>query len=221
MLFIINNYYINIMSKQQVHKKTLSMSSDTMSTSSNTEEDTQISTDNGQLIFTENDKNKSKSDILLPISKVTGKPKRKYVRKNKSVFKKNKNTKNISKNAELDEIIKSQLASTKDVKNIMMNNKIIREKIETVERIFELYPNLKKNKKTIINYVLDKKQSEQEEHILEMINFNNRDIYIDKFGNIINDQLKLIGFYIIDQQTHKNKYLIFDDIKKLTSKIQI
>jgi len=103
---------------------------------------------------------------------------------------------------------------------LTQKNTAIRERLITVDLILEIYPNLKKDKKKIVDNVLGKKETPKKSYIIEMLNLPNKKLYKDTFGNIINENADLVGFWIDD--IHNSScitVLFFDDIKNIKIKL--
>jgi len=103
---------------------------------------------------------------------------------------------------------------------LTQKNTAIRERLITVDLILEIYPNLKKDKKKIVDNVLGKKETSKKSYIIEMLNLPNKKLYKDTFGNIINENADLVGFWIDD--IHNSScitVLFFDDIKNIKIKL--
>lgn len=103
-------------------------------------------------------------------------------------------------------------------KEIVKKNSIIKERILTIEKILEIYPNLKKDKKSIVDHVLGKKEVQKKCYILEKINVKNKNVYRDEQGNVINDKIELIGFWE-QEKNGRIKYMFFSERKNLKAKM--
>jgi hypothetical protein len=114
-----------------------------------------------------------------------------------------------------DNLLKSQ-------KEIIKKNIVIKEKIIIVDKIVELYPNLKRDKQYILDYVLDNKLFQKKSDVLEKLNIKNKNIYMDSSGNLIDKNIKLVGFWKNIKDENENnliKYIFFDETKKMKNKI--
>lgn len=93
-------------------------------------------------------------------------------------------------------------------------NKIIMEKISTVEKMIEMYPKLKKDKNKIIDNILQNKIKETNKYKeinykLQKININGLLCYRDNENNVIDNNLNLIGLYkILSDNIYE--YILFD-----------
>lgn len=113
---------------------------------------------------------------------------------------------------------------TNQQKHIIQKNSIIKERLLAVDKILELYPNLKKDKRSIINNVLGKQELQKKTYVIEKINVKNKSIYKDSFGNLIDENVNLVGFWTesVDTDNKEKKipiYHFFNEIKKIKTKI--
>jgi hypothetical protein len=91
-----------------------------------------------------------------------------------------------------------------------------------VDKILELYPNLKKDKKIIVNNVLGKREVQKKDYVLEKLNIKNKSIYKDTFGNLMDANVNLVGFWsevIGPDKSFDIVYHFFDNIKKIKTKL--
>lgn len=102
---------------------------------------------------------------------------------------------------------------TEKQKLMIQRNVLIRERLATIDKILELFPNLKKDKLMIVDNVLGKKPEIKKDYILEKINLKGKNFYKDMDGNIINENVDLVGFHIIID--NNPKFMFFNDIKKI------
>ena len=86
------------------------------------------------------------------------------------------------------------------ISNKMNNNKfkngLDKEKVDIIEKIFEIFPDLKDEKQYILNDYKRKNQIHNDnanEIILEEFIFNEKTYYTDKFNNIWDESAELIG----------------------------
>lgn len=112
-----------------------------------------------------------------------------------------------------------QLESDDQTENniLLKKNNVVRERLIAVNKIFEMYPNLKKDKNMIINNVLDKKEKKIEETILEKVKYSDIDFLRDQTGCLLDFNAKLIGIYIENQKEYK--YFLFEDTQKIIKSI--
>lgn len=166
------------------------------------------------LCFTDEDKDLISNDFCLE--------------KDKLLKKKQSKKKKVDKIDKVDKVEKFEEDGTYDLSNqqkdIIQKNSIIKERLLAIDKILELYPNLKKDKRLIVNNVLGGKQEAQKkEYIVEKINVkSNKSVYKDTFGNLIDSDVNLIGFWSEYTTPDKNTKIVFhffDDIKKIKSKI--
>lgn len=93
-----------------------------------------------------------------------------------------------------------------DLSNMMQlnptdKNAVIRERLFTIEKIIEMYPNLKKDKDYIIDNIMNKKEEKPNTYILEKIIINKNAYYKDPYGFIIDSDTKMVGLYTNTQTT--------------------
>jgi len=154
------------------------------------------------ITFTDNYENLSGEPILLSKTK-----------KMPTSFskKKIKNEKQKSTDSEFEQLDDKN-------KNIIDKNNDTKQRLIAVEKIIELYPALKKDKKQIIDAVLDRNISKANEYVLEKIIFKGKQFYKDFRGNIIDDKLDVIGIYTFDDDSCT--YYFFDEFKKLKARLE-
>lgn len=70
-------------------------------------------------------------------------------------------------------------------------------KLDIVEKLINLYPQLKKDKSIIIDNVLNNKKQIENNYILEKIQISENTYYIDPHGFIVNPNLQIVGYYIL------------------------
>lgn len=153
---------------------------------------------NNILSFTDDDKDLMSDDLKLNKKK---KPKLRELEKPESKF--------------IHDLSENQ-------KQIIQKNSIIKERLLTIDKILDLYPNLKKDKRLIINNILGKQEVQKKNDVLEKLEITNKSIYKDSHGNLMDTNVNLTGFWTEkinqDKQT-TYKYYFFDDIKKIKNKI--
>lgn len=94
-------------------------------------------------------------------------------------------------------------------KNISIN-----EKIEIIDRIIYMFPDLEKHRMEIINDILTFKKYQKEEYVLERFYIGNKKYYKDKYHCILDEDANLVGswkctkgeyqYYIHDENKYKN-----------------
>lgn len=104
-------------------------------------------------------------------------------------------------------------------KCIIEKNNDTTQRLIAIDKILELYPQLKKDKKQIMDVVLDKKINRMNEHVLEKLVFKGKNFYKDESGSIINEKLEVVGLYTIDDSVHQS-YYFFDELKKFKARIE-
>lgn len=83
------------------------------------------------------------------------------------------------------------------MKIMAAKNLATKERMYTIEKIFELYPNLKKDSEMIKNHVLGLKgRRDLNEMVLDKIVIDGVSYYIDKRYNILNVDTELVGCYV-------------------------
>lgn len=101
---------------------------------------------------------------------------------------------------------------TQNDKDTFEKNTMINERLITIEKIIELYPNLKKDKHLITNYVLNKTETKINETVLNRIIINGQTYYYGADNNIIDGDVNLVGIVAIEK--NEKKFILFSDIKK-------
>lgn len=128
-----------------------------------------------------------------------------------------KEIKIINKNESSIEL--SELSN--DMKDILLKNAIIKERLVAIEKILTMYPNLKKDKRAILECVLGQKQIQRKHDILEKIINTNKNIYKDEFGNILDEKVNLIGFVYKEKDTSgkiATSYIYFNEVENIKIK---
>lgn len=84
-------------------------------------------------------------------------------------------------------------------------NHIIKEKLAIVDKFYKKYPHLKKDKTDFVKEILYKNEKKEKtmtqkfidlnEYVVEKITIEGKTFYKDEFNNLVNDKLKLAGFY--------------------------
>jgi hypothetical protein len=86
-----------------------------------------------------------------------------------------------------------------------MTNKLTKmEKIDIVDLFIELYPDISRDREILINTILGIIKRPNK-YILERFDHLNNTYYIDKFGVIIDKNLKFCGCYIDISETRETK----------------
>jgi len=101
--------------------------------------------------------------------------------------------------------------------NIVKKNISIKDKLMTIDKIIEMYPNLKKDRDTIVNNVFGKKEQKVDTFVLEKVSFKDVSFYRDPDGNLIDVNMKLIGMYVETETDYI--YYLFDDVINANKKI--
>lgn len=79
------------------------------------------------------------------------------------------------------------------VDEISEKNKIVNIKLDVIDRIISMYPQLKKDKIFIINKILCKKDVKDDNYVLDKFIYNNIDYYRDQYGYILNSNATVVG----------------------------
>jgi len=128
---------------------------------------------------------------------------------------------NLENDFNILDIVKSDTSSDNVSLNLQNNNILIKkneninERLKTLNIIFNMYPSLRKDKDTIINTILEKKENKYEAYIVEKIDGLPFNAYVDEYCNIIDSDLNLIGI----TSKSKDKHYFFNDIKITFDKI--
>jgi hypothetical protein len=96
---------------------------------------------------------------------------------------------------------------------IKEKHKVIVEKLSVVDKFYKKYPHLKKDKKDFVKEILDepskKNHNNPQDYILEKIFLENNIYYRDNYNNVVDPNLKLVGFY--QNQGKIYKYILFNN----------
>lgn len=169
-------------------------------------------------------KNKNKPIIENKIWKKQ-KSKKSFLMSNSFCFTDEKNSESNSETIKSDS--KSDpipISKKKEMQtNIIEKNNVIKERLVAIDKILEMYPNLKKDKREMVTHVLGKQPVEKELYIVEKIDVKNTNAYMDNFGNLIDPNANLIGFWTeiqTNSESGKEKqFAFFNEIKKITTRI--
>lgn len=143
----------------------------------------------------------------------------------KEVFKSKKQEKKKKVNKEFERPtneIEEYEELNEQQKDMIKKNTIIKERILTIEKLLEMYPNLKKDRKIILDCVLGKKEIQKKCDVLEKLNVKEKNVYKDESGNILDDKINLIGFWFKEKDnTGKDvvSYMFFSEVKRVKAKI--
>lgn len=102
--------------------------------------------------------------------------------------------------------------SESDIDKMFRKNMIINERIIVIDMMLKLYPQLEKDRKYIIEKILFTAEQKIEQCVLDKITINNNVFYKDSQGYIIDANVCVVGICV--QENNKNKYIVFDEIKK-------
>lgn len=87
------------------------------------------------------------------------------------------------------------------------------DKIEIVDKIINMLPEIKKKRTYIINQILTPKNPVNDEYILEKITVNGKFYYRDKYRSIMDNKGDLVGVWEWDFNRGNFNYYIFADEK--------
>lgn len=155
---------------------------------------TETETDNSNNSHSERKSLKKKTELVFGNkTKKIDKFKKKYVKKEKK--------------EKVKKLTKKTLRNI-DIENI---------KIQTIDKIIEMFPRLRKQKSDILLVVLNNKEIKYDQYVLEKKILDGKPIYLDPYGNILDENIKIIGVYNQIQSVDDNniKIIIYDRIKKL------
>jgi len=93
------------------------------------------------------------------------------------------------------------------------HKKSVQEKTDVVNKILDMYPQLKKEQLMIMNKVVGRKtsnkQPEPTEIVLQKFKYKDKFFYKDAFGGILDENAKLIGTY--KEEVGQEICCFFDD----------
>lgn len=105
----------------------------------------------------------------------------------------------------------------KTTESIVKKNISIKDKLMAIDKIIEMYPNLKKDRDVIVSSVLGKIEKKPNTFVLEKILLDNISFYRDPEGNLVDSNINLIGVYA--ETDTEFIYYLFDDVVGKTKKI--
>ena len=87
-------------------------------------------------------------------------------------------------------------------------------KLEVIDKILQMYPELKKEKKNIIHNIFgNKKEEDSNEYILEKFIHRELPYYRDKNGLIRDNTTDIVGVYEVKEGEYK--YYFFNELREL------
>lgn len=95
----------------------------------------------------------------------------------------------------------------------MSNITLDDEKLKVIDIIIEMYPELKKSRDEIIFNIFEK-QNKTNKYIFTKTIINNKSLYIDPYGLILDKDLKFYGFYVDGKYYLENDDIELFDIEK-------
>jgi hypothetical protein len=95
----------------------------------------------------------------------------------------------------------------------MSNITLDDEKLKVIDIIIEMYPELKKSRDEIIFNIFEK-QNKTNKYIFTKTTMNNKSLYIDPYGLILDKDLKFYGFYVDGKYYLENDDIELFDIDK-------
>ena len=101
---------------------------------------------------------------------------------------------------------------------LLKKNGLLAERLVAIEKILTMYPFLKKDRNMIINSILDKKEKLPDTYVLEKIPIKKKIYYLDPTGNIIDGNVKLVGFFVKNKNTVNS--IMFTDIEKFADRLK-
>jgi hypothetical protein len=110
---------------------------------------------------------------------------------------------------------------TDKLKNKEFRDNLNSEKIEIIEKLFEIFPELKDQKALMTNELLKnakETQNESKEIILDEFNHNGITYYKDKFHNIWDENANLVGI-VNHKENQIYDYIFFDQKFNLSKNI--
>ena len=135
----------------------------------------------------------------------------KQILKEEHISENNFNVADIQQDHMFMQDIEEDILNDKD-KTLIKKNNIIKERLITIDKILEMYPSLKKDRTLIVDNILNKKEHKVEDFILEKVKIDDGNYYFDLNGNIIDEDVNLVGFFIKNKE--KYAYCLFSDNAK-------
>lgn len=88
------------------------------------------------------------------------------------------------------------------------------DKIDIVDQIINMLPEIKKKRTYIINGILTPKASHNDEYVLEKVNINGNNYYRDKYKCVLDQDTNLVGVWKMDYNKGSISYYIFEDERR-------
>lgn len=88
------------------------------------------------------------------------------------------------------------------------------DKIDIVDKIINMLPEIKKKRTYIINQILTPKPPSSDEYVLEKISVNDKHYYRDKYRCVLDNSGDLVGVWEWDFNKNDFNYYIFIDEKE-------
>lgn len=98
-------------------------------------------------------------------------------------------------------------------KNMLEKNAAVNDVLRIIDKFLELYPQHRKDRSNIIDYILDKPVKKPASYILEKVQFNGKPAYYrDPYGNLVNENVELVGLSVKTKTEYC--YFLFDDLEE-------
>lgn len=94
------------------------------------------------------------------------------------------------------------------------------EKIEIIDKIIAIIPEIKKQRAHLIDNILTPKDT-NDQYVLELIDSGGRAYYRDKHKRIFDSNYELVGIWDFMYEENQFKYYIFADEKEKIDKIRL
>lgn len=95
------------------------------------------------------------------------------------------------------------------------------EKIDIIDKIVNMLPEIKKKRNYLIDQILTPKSLPGDEYVLEKITVNGNHYYRDRYKCILDDNAELVGVWEWDFTRNNYNYYIFKDEKEKIDKIRL
>ena len=108
----------------------------------------------------------------------------------------------------------------KELYSVKLEQEISNTMDNILNKIFELYTKLKKNKQTIVDSINKKpdkdikdliKSGNKKEIVMEEIEYNNKIYYRDQHGKVTDEKFNLVGTYSNEQ----NRIILFEELNNM------
>lgn len=114
-------------------------------------------------------------------------------------------------------IVHDNMDKLNKLNNFDNSNNMLKE-IEIIDKILNLFPEMKKNRDFILTEILTPNKTQDNEFVFNKITINNDSYYIDKYKCIMNQNIELVGVWEYTNGIVKYHFFNDDHVSKIAKK---